>query len=65
MADPKTVKKQISTEELKMLRDMKNKQRLQWVVRRWGTGDEKKQMTRGEYPRWARIAVNEMNWEIK
>ncbi len=53
--------KGITVEETKMLKPLKHKRKIDWVIRRYGTGNEKKAATRGEYPHWAENVVNGLN----
>ena len=54
--------KNISAGEIQMLKELPTNRRFDWIVRRYGTSDEKKQATRGEYPGWAKQVCKGIKW---
>lgn len=64
MADVGKIVKEITSEEKKMLKPMKQRQRIDWIIKRWGSGPEKKERAvSGRAPSWAHAACNEIDWK--
>jgi len=66
MADAKAVTKGLTSEERKMLKDLKPKGRKNWIIKKHGSSTEKADYARfGRCPAWADSALNSINWEVK